>query len=240
MRALLGAGASLAAFDINLENPKGRLKEIKSQKLILVKVDITKKNSLEKGLQKVVSRFGNPNVLINNAALDAPPDTDGQAKTALENYPLETWQQEMDVNLKGVFLSCQIIGAHMAKAGGGSIINISSIYGMLSPDQRIYKYKKKPFFKPITYSVAKSGIINLTKYLATYWADKNVRVNTLTFGGVFNNQDKEFVKNYSNKVPLGRMAFQNEYNGAVIFLASEASSYMTGSNIVIDGGYSCW
>ena len=128
----------------------------------------------------------------------------------------------------------------MANTGGGSIINISSVYGMLSPDQRIYEYKEKPFNKPITYSVSKSGIFNLTKYLATYWAKKNVRVNTMTLGGVFNNQDETFLKNYSHKVPLGRMANENEYTGAILFLASDASSYMTGSNLVIDGGYSCW
>jgi NAD(P)-dependent dehydrogenase (short-subunit alcohol dehydrogenase family) len=146
----------------------------------------------------------------------------------------------MDVNLKGVFLCCQIIGGHMAKMHGGSIINISSIYGILSPDQRIYQYRKKPFFKPVTYTVSKAAILGLTRYLATYWSKKGVRVNTLTLGGVFNNQDKEFLKNYCSKVPLGRMADQDDYNGAVLFLACDASKYMTGSNLVIDGGYSCW
>jgi NAD(P)-dependent dehydrogenase (short-subunit alcohol dehydrogenase family) len=128
----------------------------------------------------------------------------------------------------------------MARSRGGSIINISSIYGILSPDQRIYEYKEKPFIKPVTYAVSKSGVMNLTRYLATYWAQKNVRVNTLTLGGVFNDQDETFLKNYTNKVPLGRMAEQHEYNGAILFLASSASSYMTGANLIIDGGFSCW
>ena len=135
-----------------------------------------------------------------------------------------------------------IIGGHMAENGGGSIINISSIYGILSPDQRIYEYRGKddPFFKPAAYGVTKAGVISMTKYLATYWAKKKVRVNSLTLGGVFNHQDQEFIANYTHKVPLGRMANQDEYNGAIIFLSSRASSYMTGSNVILDGGFSAW
>lgn len=148
----------------------------------------------------------------------------------------------MDVNVKGIFLCSQIIGGAMAKGKGGSIINISSIYGEVSPDNRIYVRKKKKgtFVKPISYCVSKGTIPNLTRYMATYWAKKNVRVNTITFGGVFNNQDEEFVKNYSSRVPMGRMARRHEYNGAILFLASDASSYMTGANLVIDGGYTAW
>ncbi|MCK4821602.1 SDR family NAD(P)-dependent oxidoreductase, partial [bacterium] len=217
VRALLKVGAKVAAFDIWLDNPKGRLKEIKSKKLILVKADVTKKNSIKQGLNVVLSRLGNPEILINNAALDTPPGTSELDTGPFETYPEEFWQAMMDVNLKGMFLCCQVIGGHMAKIGGGNIINICSIYGILSPDQRIYEYKarKRPFFKPIAYSVSKSGAINLTQYLATYWAKNNVRVNTLTLGGVFNNQDKTFLKNYSDKVPFGRMARQEDYNGAI-------------------------
>lgn len=240
VRALLGAGAFVAAFDIKLDNPKSGLKEINSGKLVSVKVDITKRKSLQQGLKAVLLRFGNPSILINNAAIDAPPNAGEQETGPFETYPESSWDLMMNVNLKGMFLACQIIGGHMAKNRGGSIINISSIYGILSPDQRLYEYKEKPFFKPVSYSVTKSGIFNLTRYLATYWADKKVRVNTLTLGGVFNNQDKIFLRNYNAKVPMGRMARQDEYNGAVLFLASDASSYMTGSNLVIDGGFSCW
>lgn len=240
VRTLLAAGVSVAAFDIYPENPKGNLDKIGSDKLLLYKIDITKKKSLEEGLKRVLSTFGNPAILINNAALDAPPNTDDQETGPFETYEESSWDILMDVNLKGMFLSCQIIGGHMAKTSGGSIINISSIYGILSPDQRIYEYKKKPFFKPVSYSVAKAGVLNLTRYLATYWAQKDVRVNTLSLGGVFNYQDKKFLKNYSDKVPLGRMANQGEYNGAILFLASDASSYMTGANLVIDGGFSAW
>jgi NAD(P)-dependent dehydrogenase (short-subunit alcohol dehydrogenase family) len=240
VRALLGAGASVAALDVRLDNPKGNLKEIDSDRLNLIAVDITSRASIESGLKTVIARFGHPDILINNAAIDAPPNSSEQETGPFETYPELSWELMMDVNLKGVFLCCQVIGGNMARTGGGSIINISSIYGMVSPDQRIYEYKDKPFFKPVTYSVTKSGILNLSRYLATYWAKSNVRVNTLTLGGVFNNQDNVFLKNYTDKVPLGRMAQQNEYNGAILYLASGASSYMTGANIIIDGGYSCW
>lgn len=240
VRALLGAGAHVAAFDIKFDNTKGNIKEVDSKNLLLVEVDITKRASIEKGLEIVISRLGKPTILINNAAIDTPPNAGEQETGLFETYPESSWDIMMDVNLKGMFLCCQIIGGHMARTGGGSIINISSIYGILSPDQRIYEYKDKPFFKPITYSVSKSGVINLTKYLATYWAKRGVRVNTLTLGGVFNNQDKLFLTNYNNRVPLDRMARQDEYNGAILFLASDASSYMTGANLIIDGGISCW
>lgn len=242
VETLLEAGASVAAFDIRFDNPKSKLDNLKSERLIKLEVDITNRDSVTQGLENVVSFFGVPQILINNAAIDAPPNASEQVTGPFESYPEYAWEAMVSVNLKGMVISCQVIGGYMAQSFGGSIINISSIYGILSPDQRIYEYKakEKPFFKPVAYSVTKAGVLNLTRYLATYWASKNVRVNTLTLGGVFNQQDDTFVRNYSYKVPLGRMARQDEYNGVVLFLASDASSYMTGANLIIDGGYSCW
>ena len=240
VRTLLDAGASVVAFDIDLTNPKGKLNTVSPDRLLLVEVDITKKKSVEFGLQRVLDSFGGVHILVNTAAVDATPDSDGQETGQFETYPESFWDLILDVNLRGMFICCQVLGGFMAQKGGGSIINISSIYGILSPDQRVYEYNEIPFFKPVSYSVAKAGVLNLTRYLATYWAKNNVRVNTLTLGGVFNNQDIRFLQNYTSRVPLGRMAESDEYNGAILFLASDASSYMTGSNLIIDGGYSAW
>ena len=196
------------------------------------------KNAYQK--QKLVlEKFGCPQGLINNAALDSPPGDSDVINGPFEDYPEEAWDKVIDVNLKSIFLTCQIIGKEMADNSGGSIINISSHYGLISPDQRIYNYRKN-FYKPISYSASKSGIFNITRYLSTYWGQQSVRVNSLTLGGVFDNQDEEFVNNYSKKVPLGRMAEKHEYNGVIHFLLSDASSYITGSNIVSDGGWTAW
>ena len=149
----------------------------------------------------------------------------------------------MAVNVKGTLLCCQVIGALMAQAGRGSIVNVSSIYGMLSPVQDVYEFRRQggdEFFKPIAYSVSKSALYNLTRYLATYWAKSGVRVNTLTLAGVWNDQPSEFVDAYTTRMPLGRMANVREVVGPVVFLASDASSYVTGANLVADGGWSAW
>jgi NAD(P)-dependent dehydrogenase (short-subunit alcohol dehydrogenase family) len=244
VKVLLENNAKVAIFDVNITKPnKFILKNKKNKNLQLCEVDVTKKSSIIKGLAEVVKKFGKPSVLINNAALDSPPGASLEDNGPFENYSEYSLDKVYQVNLKGVILCCQIIGELMASNKNGVIINISSIYGVVSPDQRIYEYRNKEgkqFFKPISYSVTKAGVINLTKYLATYWAKKNIRVNSLIFGGVFNKQDKEFLKAYSNRVPLGRMAREDEYNGAILFLASDASSYMTGSNVIIDGGFTAW
>jgi len=202
--------------------------------------DVTDKSSLETTLEKIIHKFGKVTVLINNAAIDSPPSSSGEENGPFEFYPEESWDKVIDVNLKSIFLCSQVFGAKMAEQKNGSIINISSIYGMVSPDQSIYDYRRvdgDDFYKPIAYSVSKSGVLNLTRYLSTYWADKNVRVNSLTLAGVFDDQDQGFLDAYTSRIPIGRMANKNDYNGAVIFLASSASSYMTGSNLVIDGGW---
>ena len=211
--------------------------------MLFVEADVTKRASLEEALKTIEAKFGTPEILVNNAGLDSPPGAPASETGPFEDYPESSWDKVMEVNLKGVFLCCQVFGGAMAKAGRGSIINISSIYGVVSPDQRIYEFRRKEgvaFNKPVAYSASKSGILNLTRYLATYWAPQGVRVNTLTFAGVANNQPKEFLAGYEPKVPLGRMAREDEYNGAIVFLSSDASSYMTGSNIILDGGFTAW
>jgi NAD(P)-dependent dehydrogenase (short-subunit alcohol dehydrogenase family) len=211
-----------------------------TEKFHYCEVDVTKKSSIENALKVCEEIFGKPTVLINNAAIDSPPSSPPEENGPFEDYPETSWDKVIDVNLKGVFLCCQIFGNAMAKEKKGSIINISSIYGMVSPDQNLYQYRRdrgEVYFKPVAYSVSKSGILNLSRYLAVYWAKLNVRVNSLTIAGVFNNQDKDFLDNYCSRIPLGRMANFNEYDGAVVFLASDSSSYMTGSNLILDGGW---
>ncbi len=189
--------------------------------------------------------YGMPEILINNAGIDTQPSAPPEVSGPFEQFPEEVFREVVNVNLVGTFLCSQVVGAKMAEAGRGSIINIGSIYGMLSPVQDIYAYKQEktgvPFIKPVAYSASKSGVYNLTRYMATYWAKKGVRVNVLTPSGVFRDtQDAEFQKNYCARIPIGRMAQPGEYNGAMIFLASDASKYMTGSNLVIDGGWTAW
>ena len=243
--SLLECGAKVAIFDSGVREGSAweHFSTAIKDRLCLVAVDVTSRKSIEAGLAQVKDKWGVPHALINAAALDAPPDAPANENGPFENYPESSWDQVIDVNLKGVFLCCQVAGGEMAAAGRGAIINIGSIYGLVSPDQRVYEYRRAggaPFFKPVAYSASKSGLSNLTRYLATYWAKRNVRVNMLTLGGVFNNQDEEFLKAYCDRVPMGRMAREEEYNGAVIFLISDASAYMTGSNLVIDGGWTAW
>ena len=242
--ALSGRGARVAVFDSQASEEKGRERfgeaALDPDRFIFLSMDVTERGSIERALGEVKQRWGVPHALINNAALDSPPNSPAEENGPFEDYPESSFDKVMGVNVKGVVLCCQVIGGEMARAGRGSIINICSIYGIVSPDQRIYEYRRQgdsAFYKPVAYSTSKSALLNLTRYLATYWAGKGVRVNTLTFGGVANNQDEKFLEGYCSHVPLGRMAREDEYNGAVVFLISDASSYMTGSNMIIDGGW---
>lgn len=244
--ALLAAGARVAVIDI-IPDPNRVVdrfgEHAKNKQLMFVNADVTSRDSVQAALNHIVTRWETPYGLVNNAALDSPPNAPAEENGPFETYPDASWDKIMDVNVKGVLHCSQVIGGAMAEAGRGSIINICSIYGLVSPDQKLYEYRRRDgatFFKPVAYSVSKSALLNLTRYLATYWAERSVRVNTLTFAGVFNGQDAEFLKNYNPKVPLGRMAREDEYNGAVIFLLSDAASYMTGSNLVLDGGFTAW
>ncbi len=205
-----------------------------------VTCDITRIGNLRDALEVIRGLFGEPTVLINNAAIDSPPDAPIDETGPFEDYPDASWDRVMDVNVKGTYLACKVFGAAMAANRHGSIINVASIYGVVSPDQSIYEYRRQrgeTFYKPVAYAVSKSALLNLTRYLAAYWGKTGVRVNTLVIAGVENGQDVEFMKAYCGRIPIGRMANQDEYNGAVVFLASAASGYMTGAQLVIDGGW---
>jgi len=222
------------------------IKEMFGVCAIGVKCDITNKKDVENLKYKLIKEFGHIDILINNAAID-PKITNSLAEQPLsrfENYPEDIWDFELAVGLKGAFLCSQVIGTEMALHGKGVILNISSDLGVIAPDQRIYRKENLPDnmqpVKPATYSVIKHGLIGLTKYLATYWADRNIRVNALSPGGVYTNQPEEFVKKLTNLIPVGRMALLNEYKAAIVFLCSDGSSYMTGQNLVVDGGRTCW
>jgi NAD(P)-dependent dehydrogenase (short-subunit alcohol dehydrogenase family) len=228
VRGLEQRGAHVAVFDVAADR---------------FSVDVTDRTGIERATEEVAREWGVPHVLVNAAALDSPPDAPPEEVGPFESYPEESFDQVMDVNVKGTFLCCQVIGAVMAREGRGSIVNVSSIYGMLSPVQDVYDFRRRggeTFFKPVAYSVSKSALYNLTRYLATYWAKSGVRVNTLTLAGVWNDQPKEFVDAYTARLPLGRMADVREVVGPVVFLASDASSYVTGANLVADGGWSAW
>ena len=200
-----------------------------------IKVDVTNPKSIQNLIKKTLKKFKKIDVLVNNAILS---EQGKFKKIKFENYPLSLWNQVIDVNLTGTFLCCQEIGKIMKRQKNGIIINISSIYGINGADQRIYA--KSGIIKSAAYSVTKAAIINFTRYLAAYWNRSGIRVNTLSLGGVEEDQDKIFKKNYNAKTILGRMAKKNEYVAALIFLSSDASSYMTGSNLVIDGGWTSW
>jgi NAD(P)-dependent dehydrogenase (short-subunit alcohol dehydrogenase family) len=224
VRGLEERGARVGVFDIAAEK---------------FRVDVTDRSALE----AAVEEFGTPHVLVNAAALDSPPDAPAQEVGPFESYPESSFDAVMDVNVKGTFLSCQVIGARMAAEGRGSIVNVSSVYGMLSPVQDLYEFRRRggeEFNKPVAYSVSKSALYNLTRYLATYWAKQGVRVNTLTLAGVWNDQPQEFLDAYAQRIPVGRMADVREVVGPVVFLASDASSFVTGANLVADGGWSAW
>lgn len=246
--SLVHLGAKVAGIDLNSQValtdqiPK-RLVDLEQESFMLLGGDITNRQSLEDALGEIENRWSSPSGLINNAAIDAPPSVSGSNSGTFEDFPVDALRKMMDVNILGTVVACQVFGGRMAQNGHGSIVNISSIYGLLSPDQRIYDFRREDgetFYKPVGYAVTKSAILNLTRYLATYWARQNVRVNTLTPGGVHNDQDPRFVVNYSAKVPMGRMATPSDLHGAIAFLLSDSSKYMTGTNLIVDGGYCAW
>ena len=238
--ALAAAGANVVVADI-LELQSKNVASALGEKHLGLKLDVTSQASLDRAKELILEKYGRIDILINNAAINDMFENPELAKdlSAFENYPLEAFRKSIEVNVLGMFLCSQVFGKVMAEQGSGSIINVASTYGMVGPDQSIYRDEagNQTFFKSPSYPTTKGAVINFTRYLAAYWGHKGVRVNTLSPGGVENAQNEFFVKNYAAKTLLGRMAEATDYQGAVVFLASEASSYMTGANLVVDGGW---
>ena len=232
------SGANVVLADINYQGCKKlehKIREKYDVDPLSVKLDLTQSKSINNLVSKITKKYSSIDVLINNAAYQGTP----KIRTAgFENLTLETWNQAISVNLTGIFLLSQQIGKIMKNQKFGNIINISSIYGIVGADQRIYG--KSGLNSAVFYAATKGAVLNLTRYLASFWNRTGIRVNTFSPGGVENKQDKNFIKNYSKKTMIGRMARNDEYVGALIFLASDASSYMTGSNLIIDGGWTAW
>ena len=242
--AIADAGGIPVLADIR-ELPPAHVQERFGPDALSLRCDITQTASVQESLAKTLDRYGRVDILINNAAnnpkVESPADL---AKSRFENFPVSQWQEDIAVGLTGAFICSQVFGAEMARRGRGVIVNVASDLALIAPDQRLYRKEGLPEehqpVKPVTYSVVKTGLLGLTRYLATYWADKGVRVNAISPGGVYNQQPAEFVQRLAQLIPLGRMAEVNEYRGALLFLCSDASSYMTGANLVVDGGRTCW
>ncbi len=247
---LVEAGSSVVIADINSEATQrlaatlnaSQADQESKERALGVHTDVTNTASVQNMVDKTLEHFGRLDILVNSAVLDPKFDPQHSGHTnAFEEYPLEAWNQALAVNLTGMFLCCQAAIQPMLVQGKGVIINLSSIYGLTGPDQRLYQREDhSPQYKPIYYPVTKAGVIGLTRYLATYYAGKNIRANSLSPGGVYNGHDDEFVAAYSARAVLGRMAYKDELNGALLFLASDASAYMTGANLVVDGGWTTW
>ena len=248
-KALLEIGCKVILTDINDEKLVAKKKLLGrkfNEALIMTFImDVSDKKSIELVRDQLTNHNIYIDILLNNAAVNPSFENKKNIFSRLENFPEDQWDIQIEVGLKGAVLCCQIFGSIMSKSDKkGVILNIASDLSVFSPDQRIYKKKDisddNQVVKPITYSIVKTGLIGLTRYISTYWSEHGVRCNALSPGGVYNNQDEEFVKNLTNLIPMGRMAKKDEYKGAIQFLCSDASSYMNGQNIVMDGGRSIW
>jgi NAD(P)-dependent dehydrogenase (short-subunit alcohol dehydrogenase family) len=242
-QALADHGASVVVCDLD-EPASQALAGTLATESIGLGADVTSPDSIRSILKRVLEKFGHVDVLVNNAALNDMFENPALAaeQSKFEHYPLAMWQKSLDVNITGVFLCAQIVGAEMARQGKGSIINIASTYGVVAPDQSLYRAPdgRQLFYKSPAYPATKGAVISFTRYLAAYWGHCGVRVNTLSPGGVENRQADYFIDHYAAKTPLKRMAQPTDYRGAIVFLAGDASAYMTGANLVVDGGWTIW
>ncbi len=242
---LAQAGAAVAVVDIAADSAQAVADDIAAAggQALALSTDITDPAQVTAAVQRIVDAWGRLDILVNSAALDPKVSEEGavRSSSAFEDFPLDAWEQALKVNLTGAFLMTQAAARVMRAQNRGSIINIASTYGLVGPDQRIYqKPGQPPQYKPVYYTVTKAAMLGFTRYLATYFAGTGIRVNTLTPGGVYNHQDPDFVAKYAARTVLGRMAEPHEMNAALLFLASDASSYMTGANLVVDGGWTAW
>ncbi len=245
IEALLEAGASVFALDLPgaavSEDFRYLQDRFDEKRLRLQHADIRERAALEAACEKCISSSGIPSILVNNAGIDRPPASTGSGYR-LEDIPLEENREILEVNTLGLFLTAQVFGKCMLRAGRGSIINIGSLYAGVSPDVRFYDHIQDdpPFLKPPAYGASKAAVVNLTRYLATHWAPRGVRVNALSPGGVQGGQDEQFREKFCYRVPMGRMAVSDDLGGPLVFLASRASSYVTGTELVVDGGFTAW
>ena len=245
IEALLDAGASVFALDLaesKISEDFAKLQASHDEnRLMLDRTDVRDRQSLETVCQNCTTAFGIPTILVNNAGIDRPPANLAKGHR-LEDIPLEENREILEVNTLGLFLVTQVFGSRMVNAGRGSIINIGSLYASVSPDVRFYEHIQgdTPFLKPPAYGASKAAVVNLTRYLATLWAPHGVRVNALSPGGVLGGQDEEFKRKFCDRVPLGRMATAEDLRGPLLFLASRASAYVTGTELIVDGGFTAW
>ena len=241
--ALADAGAKVVACDLQVEDVTPIVDQLGGGHHA-VSLDVTDEEQMQELTARLHDEIGVPSILVNNAAMNDMVEnpTSAAEESRFENYPFELFRKVMDVNVGGMFLCCQAIGGLMAERGSGSIINIASTYGVVAPDQRIYQAPdgQQTFYKSAAYPASKGAVVMLTRFLATYWGERNVRVNALSPGGVENGQPEHFIEQYASRTPLGRMAASTDYQGALVYLASDASRYMTGHNLVVDGGWTTW
>lgn len=239
--ALLAAGATVVGLDREDAPPSSALEALArsfEKRLLLLPADVRDRASLERARARVVAEVGMPDILVNNAGIDAPPGSGGSAR--IEDVPADVFLGILEVNVVGAFQVTQVLGPAMVAAGRGSVINIGSLYASVSPDARFYDHLEPPFLKPPAYGASKAALVNLTRYLATLWGPRGVRVNALSPGGVLGGQDADFRRKFEARVPLGRMAAPADLGGPLVFLASDASAYVTGAELRVDGGFTAW